>query len=290
MFDWEEGKIYNFCMWRKNIDGLIEAALKEDMPLGDITSDNIIPADSVSRALIMAKQEGILAGIFVAARVFEKIDPEVIFEIHRKDGQKIGKGEKLAVLAGHSRSLLKGERIALNFLQRMSGIATTTDKYVKALAGKKTKVLDTRKTTPGLRSLEKYAVKMGGGMNHRLSLSDMVMIKDNHLKIVGSITEAIKMARKRIKPNIKIEVETTNMDEVREALEAGADIVMLDNMPWEEMRAVMDLIKGRVAVEVSGNIDERKLGRIAELGVDFVSVGALTHSYSSLDISMEFLD
>jgi nicotinate-nucleotide pyrophosphorylase (carboxylating) len=289
-FDWERGKIYNFRMWRKNIEGLIEAALEEDMPRGDITSDNIIPEDSVSRALIMAKEDGILAGIFVAERVFKKIDPQVIFEIHRKDGQRIGKGDKLAVLTGHSRSLLKGERTALNFLQRMSGIATTTDRYVRALEGKKTNVLDTRKTTPGLRSLEKYAVKMGGGMNHRLSLSDMVMIKDNHLKIVGSITKAVEMARQKVNPGIKIEVETTSLDEVREALGAGADIVMLDNMSWEEMREVMDWIKGRVTVEVSGNIDERKIGRIAELGVDFVSIGALTHSYSSLDISMEFLD
>lgn len=278
------------CMWRKDIDNLIEAALIEDMPRGDITSESIIPSNSVSRALIFAKEEGILAGIYVAERVFKKIDPTVAFEIHRKDGQKIRRGDKVAALKGSSRSLLKGERTALNFLQRMSGIATVTNKYVKALEGRKTKVLDTRKTTPGMRSLEKYAVKMGGGMNHRMNLSDMVMIKDNHLKIVGSISEAVRTARKKVKPGIKIEVETTSMDEAREALEAGVDVIMLDNMAWKKMKEVMDWIDGRVPVEVSGNITERKIGKIAELGVDFVSVGALTHSYKSLDISMKFLE
>ncbi len=277
-------------MWRENIDALIEAALKEDMPQGDITSDSVIPPNSISRAILLAKDTGILAGIYVAERVFKKIDPTVTFEVNLKDGQKIRKGDKLATLKGPSRSLLKGERTALNFLQRMSGIATMTNEYVKALEGEKTKVLDTRKTTPGLRSLEKYAVKMGGGTNHRMNLSDMVMIKDNHLKIVGSISEAVKRARKKIKPGIKIEVETASIDEVREALEAGADIIMLDNMSWKKMKEVMDLINRRIPVEVSGNINKRKIGRIAELGVDFVSIGSITHSYNSLDISMEFLD
>jgi nicotinate-nucleotide pyrophosphorylase (carboxylating) len=283
-------KFYNLPMWRKNIDSLIEAALKEDLPQGDITSDNIIPARSVSRAVILAKEEGILAGIFVAERVFKKIDPSISFEIFRKDGQKIRKGDRLAALKGPSRSLLKGERTALNFLQRMSGIATLTGKYAEALKGKKTRVLDTRKTTPGLRHLEKYAVRMGGGTNHRMSLSDMVMIKDNHLKIVGSISEAVRLARKKVKPEIEIEVEATSLDEVREVLEAGADIVMLDNMSWKEMKEAVDWIDGRIRVEVSGNVDRGKIGKIAALGADFVSIGALTHSYRSLDISMEFLD
>lgn len=276
---------------RKNgIDSLIETALKEDMPAGDVTSDNIIPADSVSRAIIIAKEEGILAGIYVAERVFKKIDPAVSFEIHREDGQRIGKKDKLATIKGASRSMLKGERTALNFLQRMSGIATETNKYVRALEGKKTKVLDTRKTTPGLRSLEKYAVRMGGGENHRLGLSDMVMIKDNHLKIIGSISEALRLARERVRSGMKIEVEVTNLDEVKEALEAEADIVMLDNMSWESMKEAVDWIDGRIKVEVSGNVNQRKIEKIAELGVDFVSIGALTHSYRSLDISMEFID
>ena len=277
-------------MWRKNIDALIEAALNEDMPGGDITSENIVPLDSVSRAFIVAKEEGVLAGIYVAERVFQKIDPNVHFHIHRKDGQSIGKGDKLAVLKASSISLLKGERTALNFLQRMSGIATTTNKFVKALEGQKTKVLDTRKTTPGLRYLEKYAVRMGGGTNHRFSLSDMVMIKDNHIKIVGSITDAVRLARKRIKPGIKIEVETTDHVEAEEALRSGADIVMLDNMTLEKLKKVVQLLRGKVLMEVSGNVNLARISKIAELGVDFISVGALTHSYNSLDISMEFID
>ena len=277
-------------MWRKNIDALIEAALKEDMPEGDVTSENIISCDSISRALIVAKEEGVVAGIYVAERVLKTIDRTVDFEILKKDGNTLNNGDKIAALKGPSISLLKGERTALNFLQRMSGIATATQEFVKALEGKKTKILDTRKTTPGLRSLEKYAVRMGGGTNHRFSLSDMVMIKDNHIKIVGSITEAVRSARKKIKPGIKIEVETTNREEAVEALECGADIVMLDNMPLGKMREVMKLLNGKVLVEVSGKINLSRIPDIAELGVDYISVGALTHSYKSLDISMEFVD
>jgi nicotinate-nucleotide pyrophosphorylase (carboxylating) len=277
-------------MWRKNIDSLIEAALNEDMPGGDITSENIVPLESISRAFIVAKEEGVLAGIYVAERVFQKIDPKVDFQILRKDGQMIGKGDKLAALKASSISLLKGERTALNFLQRMSGIATKTNKFVKALEGKNTKVLDTRKTTPGLRHLEKYAVRMGGGTNHRFGLSDMVMIKDNHIKIVGSITDAVRLARKRIKPGIKIEVETTDLVEAKEALMSGADIVMLDNMSLDELKEVVERLSGKVLIEVSGNVNLARAAKIADLGVDFISVGALTHSYDSLDISMEFID
>ena len=277
-------------MYQKNIDALIDTALQEDMPAGDITSENVIPSDSISRAFIVAKQEGVLAGIYVAERVMKKIDKTIFFEVHKKDGQTIGKGDKIATLKGSSVSLLKGERTALNFLQRMSGIATTTQKFVKILEGKKTKIMDTRKTTPGLRILEKYAVRMGGGKNHRLSLSDMVMIKDNHIKIVGSISEAVYAARKKIKPGIKIEVETTNLDEAEEAFNSGADIIMLDNMPLQRMKQVMKRLNGKVLVEVSGNIRLSRVSKIAELGVDFISVGALTHSYKSLDISMEFVD
>jgi nicotinate-nucleotide pyrophosphorylase (carboxylating) len=277
-------------MWRKNIDALIEAALKEDMPEGDITSENIVPADAISRAWIVAKEDGVLAGIYVAERVFNKIDPTVSFEIHRKDGREIKRGDKIAVLKGRAISLLKGERTALNFLQRMSGIATTTRKYVKALEGKKTKVLDTRKTTPGLRSLEKYSVRLGGGTNHRFSLSDMVMIKDNHIKIVGSISEAVLLARKKVKPDIKIEVEATNIQEAEEALKSGADIVMLDNMSIDKMKDVVKMLNARILVEVSGNVNLTRAAKIADLEIDFISVGALTHSYKSLDISLEFID
>lgn len=269
-------------------DGLIDTALKEDMPRGDITSESIIPADSVSRARFLAKEEGILAGIDLALRVFEKIDPGVSFTKALDDGRSFGPGVVLARLKGSSISLLKGERTALNFLQRMSGIATKTREFVRALEGTKTRVLDTRKTTPGLRSLEKYAVRMGGGVNHRFSLSDMVLIKDNHLEIIGSVSEAVKRARARVARGIMVEVEVTGFEGAREALESGADMIMLDNMPLEKMKEVVDWIGGRVPVEVSGKISVESARRIAALGVDVISVGALTHSFRSIDISLEF--
>ncbi len=270
-------------------DALIETALKEDMPKGDITSENIIPADSKSEAIILAKEEGVLAGIDVAERVFHKIDPSIVFKKNLNDGQKFRKGQKLATILGSSISLLKGERTALNFLQRMSGIATTTQKFVRALQGTKTKILDTRKTTPGLRSLEKYAVKMGGGGNHRFNLSEMVLIKDNHLRIVGSISQAVKSAKERIKPGVRVEVEATSIKEVQEAVQSGADMIMLDNMPKEAMKEVVKRVKGKVPLEVSGKVSLRRVKEIASLGVDFISVGSLTHSYKSVDISIEFL-
>ena len=194
----------------------------------------------------------------------------------------------MATIQGPSVSLLKGERTALNFLQRMSGIATTTRKYVHALRGTKTKILDTRKTTPGLRSLEKYSVKTGGGVNHRHNLSEMVLIKDNHLNIVGSISGAVKKAKSKIKPGVKVEVETTSLDEVQEAVRSGADMIMLDNMPIKKMKEVVDWVKGKVPLEVSGKVTLRTIREIAVLGVDFISVGSLTHSYKSVDISIEF--
>ena len=270
-------------------DALIETALKEDMPQGDITSENIIPADSESEAMILAKEEGVLAGIDVAERVFHKIDPSIVFKKNLNDGQKFRKGQTLATIQGSSISLLKGERTALNFLQRMSGIATTTQKFVGALQGTKTKILDTRKTTPGLRSLEKYAVKMGGGMNHRFNLSEMVLIKDNHLRIVGSISQAVKSAKERIKLGVRVEVEATSIEEVQEAVQSGADMIMLDNMPKEAMKEVVKRVKGKVPLEVSGKVSLRRVKEIASLGVDFISAGSLTHSYKSVDISIEFL-
>ncbi len=273
----------------QTIDSIIDAALREDMPQGDITSESIIPVDSWSRAIILAKESGILAGIDVARRVFEKIDPGVEFEKEKNDGQKFSSGERLALLQGTSISLLKGERTALNFLQRMSGIATTTGIFVQALEGSETKILDTRKTTPGLRDLEKYAVKMGGGQNHRQNLSEMVLIKDNHLKLVGSISEAVKRAKERITPGIKVEVEATCLAEVQEAVRSGADMVMLDNMQIDKMKEVVKWVKGKVPLEVSGSVTLEKIKDIAALGIDFISVGSLTHSYKSVDISMEFL-
>lgn len=270
-------------------DALIEAALKEDMPQGDITSESVIPADSESEAIILAKEEGVLAGIYVAERVFHKIDLSVVFKKNLNDGQKFKKGQKLAMIQGPSISLLKGERTALNFLQRMSGVATTTQKFVRALQGTKTKILDTRKTTPGLRSLEKYAVKMGGGGNHRFNLSEMVLIKDNHLRIVGSISQAVKSAKERIKPGVRVEVEATSLEEVQEAVQSGADMIMLDNMSKEAMKEVVKRVKGKVPLEVSGKVSLSRVKEIASLGVDFISVGSLTHSYKSVDISIEFL-
>ena len=276
-------------MKTKEIDHIIEAALEEDMPQGDITSENVLPSDMTSKAVIMSKEVGILAGIDVAKRVFENVDSTIFFESLFKDGQAVKRGDKLAELSGKSISLLKGERTALNFLQRMSGIASTTFRFVQVLKGSQTKVLDTRKTTPGLRVLEKYAVRMGGGRNHRFNLSEMVLIKDNHLQLVGSISEAVKRTRERVRSGIKIEVETTSLKEVKEALQCDADMVMLDNMSLDEMKQVVDWVKGRIPLEVSGNIDLNKAKEVASLGVDFISVGSLTHSYKSLDISMEFL-
>jgi nicotinate-nucleotide pyrophosphorylase (carboxylating) len=274
----------------KTTDSIIEAALQEDLPQGDITSESIIPDDSRSRAIILAKEDGILAGMDVASRVFEKIDPDVEFKREKDDGQKFSNGETLAELEGSSISILKGERTALNFLQRMSGIATTTGRFVEALKGTRTKILDTRKTTPGLRSLEKYAVKMGGGQNHRRNLSEMVLIKDNHLKLVGSISEAVKRAKERIAPGIKVEVEATCLTEVQEAVQSGADMVMLDNMSMGKMKEVVKWIEGRIPLEVSGAVTLSKIREIAALRIDFISVGSLTHSYRSVDISMEFLE
>lgn len=273
----------------KTIDPIIEAALQEDLPQGDITSESIIPNDSRSRAIILAKEDGILAGMDVASRVFEKIDPDVEFKREKDDGQKFSKGETLAELEGSSISILKGERTALNFLQRMSGIATTTGRFVEALKGTRTKILDTRKTTPGLRNLEKYAVKMGGGQNHRRNLSEMVLIKDNHLKLVGSISEAVKRAKERVAPGIKVEVEATCLAEVQEAVRSGADMVMLDNMSMGKMKEVVKWVEGRIPLEVSGSVTLSKIREIAALGIDFISVGSLTHSYRSVDISMEFM-
>ncbi len=276
-------------MKEHTIDSIIDAALREDMPQGDITSENIIAVDSRFRAIILAKENGILAGLDVARRVFEKIDPGVEFKKEKNDGQKFSDGETLAVLQGASISLLKGERTALNFLQRMSGIATTTGMFVQALEGTETKILDTRKTTPGLRSLEKYAVKMGGGQNHRQNLSEMVLIKDNHLKLVGSISEAVKRAKERIAPGIKVEVEATCLAEVQEAVRGGADMVMLDNMRIDKMKEVIKWVGGKVPLEASGSVTLENIKEIAALGIDFISVGSLTHSYKSVDISMEFL-
>ncbi len=271
------------------VEALIEAALKEDMPTGDITSESLISPQSSSRAIFLAKETGVLAGIDLAGLVFTKIDSRVRFEKGFEDGQAFKKGDVLAEVQGRSIPLLKGERTALNFLQRLCGIATLTRKYVQAVRGTKAKILDTRKTTPGLRLLEKYAVRMGGGTNHRLNLSDMVLIKDNHLALVGSITQAVVEARARAKPGIEVEVEVRNFRQAREAIEAGANWVMLDNMTDSRMKEIVSWVRGRARIEASGGITLRNVRRVARLGVDYISVGSLTHSYHSIDISLEFL-
>lgn len=273
-----------------DFDRIIDAALQEDLAEGDITSESIVPPGSTSRAEILAKQDGILAGIGVARRVFEKVDPDISFREVRADGVAFGKGDVLARLGGRSVSLLKGERTALNFLQRMSGIATATRAYVDAVRGTKARILDTRKTTPGLRVLEKYAVRMGGGENHRFSLSDGVLIKDNHLSLAGGVAGALKRARARMGPAVKMEVEVTDFAGAREALENGADRIMLDNMPPALIGEVVDWVAGRALIEVSGGVGLENVGDIARLGVDYISVGALTHSYKSLDLSLEFTE
>jgi nicotinate-nucleotide pyrophosphorylase (carboxylating) len=271
-----------------DIDPLIDAALKEDLPSGDITSESIVPADSLSRAVFLAKEEGVLAGLGVARRVFERIDPGVRFRAFSRDGRAFEAGDILAEVRGRSVSLLKGERTALNFLQRMSGIATKTRRFVAAVTGTGAKILDTRKTTPSLRRFEKYAVRMGGGENHRSSLSDMVLIKDNHLALVGSISEAVRRAREKLGRGALIEVEVADFVAAREAVAAGANRVMLDNMPLHRMKPVVRWLKGKVPVEVSGKVKLERVRRIAELGVEYISVGGLTHSFSSVDISLEF--
>lgn len=277
-------------MKTQELDLIIEAALREDMPEGDITSESVVPPESMSAAVILAKEDGVLAGIDVSRRVFDKIDPRTKFRKIIRDGCAFRKGDILARVKGNSVSILKGERTALNFLQRMSGIATMTRRYVRAVKGKRTRILDTRKTTPGLRLLEKYAVRMGGGKNHRFSLSDMVLLKDNHLRLVGSISEAVCLALKRTKPGTVIEVEVTSLEEAKEAVEAGASWIMLDNMSLNEMRKVVQFLKGRIPVEVSGKVSLRRVAAISSLGVDFISVGRLTHSFKSVDISLEFLE
>jgi len=278
--------------WAK-IDNLIALALAEDMPAGDITTEAVVPPEVQAKAVFLAKQDGLLAGIDIAARVLAKVDPEIMFKKIREDGQEFVNGQILAEVRGRAASILKAERTALNFLQRLSGIATLTRSFVEAVKGTRARILDTRKTTPGWRPLEKYAVRMGGGQNHRLNLSEMMMIKDNHIKIAGGIALALKKAREYLKAKnllgIVVEVEATNLTEVKEALENGADWIMLDNMPLDQIKAAVELVGGKVPLEVSGKVNLQTVRTLALTGIDYISVGALTHSYKSADISLEFI-
>lgn len=270
----------------KLIDRLIDIAIEEDINTGDITTDSIIPASTRAEATMVAKADGIISGLNIVEKVFRRFDTDIIFTPYKSNGDVIHKGELILRIEGSYPTLLKGERLALNFLQRMSGIATETSKYVAELKGTHTRLLDTRKTAPGMRITDKQAVKDGGGQNHRMGLYDMVMIKDNHIKMAGSITKAVEQVRAKVPSNIKIEVETTNLDEVCEALKMRADIIMLDNMSNEMMRDAVNIIAGRAQTEASGNMSIPRLAGVAATGVDFISVGALTHSVTALDISM----
>jgi len=270
----------------QNTLNVIAAALAEDLGTGDVTADATIDARASAQAVILAKQDLVLAGIDVARAVFAHLDPGIQFSANAKDGDRVSSGTVIANLTGNTRALLAGERVALNLLQHLSGIATLTAKYVEKVRGLKAEVLDTRKTLPGLRQLEKYAVRMGGGKNHRMGLYDMVLIKDNHIKAAGSITNAIASARSKA-GTLKIEVETTSLDEVREALAAHADIIMLDNMSVALMREAVALVAGRARIEASGNVTQDTIRAIAETGVDCISSGSLTHSAPAADISMK---
>ncbi len=266
---------------------MIEEALWEDIGPGDVTSDAVISEEATATAEIIAKQDLIVVGVLIAREVFRKLDPWVQFTPLVHDGDRVPSGSVLAQLQGKTRALLAGERVALNLMQRLSGIATHTARFVEALKGQRAEILDTRKTLPGYRALEKYAVRMGGGRNHRSGLYDGILIKDNHITAAGGIIKAMAEIRKRVQPLLKIEVEVKTLDEVREAMAAGATMIMLDNMSPHVMKQAVSIIGGRVPVEASGNVTIENIKAIAETGVDFISSGSLTHSAPAADISMK---
>ena len=272
-----------------NVDPLIESALREDISSEDVSTNSVMPEAKVGKVDLIAKEDGIICGLQVFERVFKLLDEKTKVVFYAKDGDKVEKGKLLAEVYGDIRVLLCGERTALNYLQRMSGIASYTNKVASLLDGCKTKLLDTRKTTPNNRIFEKYSVRVGGGNNHRYNLSDGVLLKDNHIGAAGGVKEAVTMAKAYAPFVRKIEVEVENLDMVREAVEAGADIIMLDNMSHEDMEKAMEIIAGRAEVEVSGNVTKENIARLVDLGVDYISSGALTHSAPILDISLKNL-
>lgn len=267
---------------------IIQVALQEDIGTGDVTTLSTVDPATISRAELVAKEDFVLAGIEVAEKVFKALDPEVSFEALVADGQPVKRGDVLAWIKGAASTLLQGERVALNLLQRMCGIATMTAGFVREVEGTKATIVDTRKTMPGLRVLDKYAVRAGGGTNHRTSLYDGVLIKENHIRAAGGITTAVERARKRIPHTLKIEVETSTLEEVAETLDAGADIILLDNMKLKQLEDAVAMIAGKAKAEASGGVNIETVRAIAETGVDLISVGALTHSSRSVDISMLF--
>lgn len=272
-----------------NADHLILQALQEDITSEDITTNAVMPNYQKGQVQLICKEDGVIAGLPVFERVFTLLDPQVEIEFTCKDGDTVKKGQLMGVLTGDIRVLLSGERTALNYLQRMSGIATYTRSIVDLLKGSKVKLLDTRKTTPNMRVFEKYAVKAGGGSNHRYNLSDGILLKDNHIGAAGSVTKAVQMAKEYAPFVRKIEVEVENLDMVREAVEAGADIIMLDNMTPEEMKEAVAIIGGRAETECSGNVTRENVENLIHIGVDYISSGALTHSAPILDISLKNL-
>ena len=280
------------ALYENQLNTLIDLALEEDIGGGDITSESLIPADLRAKTTLLAKGDGVLAGIDLAKLVFIKVDPELKFKVLLKDGTVLNSGDIIATVTGNARSLLKAERVALNFLQKLSGIATQTAEYVALIGDLPVEILDTRKTTPGMRLLEKYAVSMGGGRNHRFNLSDGMLIKDNHLATLRAhgmtLKEIVAKAKECAPAGIKVEVEVTNLKEVREAVAAKADIIMFDNMSPAKMCAAVKLVPSGIMTEASGNINFQTVRDVAETGVNFISIGALTHSPKALDISLEF--
>jgi nicotinate-nucleotide pyrophosphorylase (carboxylating) len=271
------------------VDEIIRNGLKEDINNIDLTTDNLVDDEEMCRAYMIAKEDGVIAGLHVVKRVFETLDDNIKVNFKVKDGDKVKEGSKVAEIEGKTRAILKGERLALNLIQRMSGIATTANRYSERVKDYPVKIVDTRKTTPGLRILEKYAVRIGGCCNHRYNLSEAVMLKDNHIKVAGGIREAILKIKKRIPFTVKVEVEVESIEELKEAIEVGVDIVMLDNMNLKEMKEAVKIGKGKVILEASGGITEESLVEVAKTGVDIISMGALTHSVNAMDISLSII-
>jgi nicotinate-nucleotide pyrophosphorylase (carboxylating) len=274
----------------KSAEVLFDLAYAEDIGDGDITTNNLVSPNTSKKAVLVTKEEGVVAGLPVAEMVFKKFDPEIIWDVKIPDGSKVKPGDILVEFTGNYRALLTGERKALNYLQRLSGIATYANKCMKEIEGHNVEILDTRKTVPGYRHLDKYAVRMGGASNHRFGLYDMVMIKDNHIQVAGGIKEAVEAIRSKIPKSIKIEVETKNLEEVQEALDADVDIIMLDNMRSKLMKEAVELINGRAKIEASGNMTLKRIRKVASTGVNYISIGALTHSVKALDISQRIID
>ena len=271
------------------LDPVIKIALEEDLGPGDLTTDAIVNPSAIGKGVLLARESLVLAGLPVFKRVFDLLSPDMAFEFHFQDGGAVPGGAKIGVVSGPLGAILKGERTALNFLQRMSGIATLTKKYVDKVGAQKVRVVDTRKTVPGLRVLDKYAVRMGGGFNHRLGLFDGILIKDNHIAAAGSVRKAVSLAKKNVPHTVKIEVEVEDLRGVEEAIQAGADAVLLDNMSSEMMRKAVDVVRGRLAIEASGNINLENIEEVAQTGVNLISVGALTHSPRAVDLSLEVM-